>query len=396
MKVLFLSDVYYPRINGVSTSIRNSKINLERLGHSVHLIAPEYPFDTNKEKWITRIPSMSIPFDPEDRLMSYFKIRKLSNWIKKENFDIIHIHTPFVAHYFGLHLKNFLNIPCVETYHTFFEDYLHLYIPWLPKIFSKWFARRLSKRQCNKVDAVISPSPQMADILKKYGVSTSCEVIPTGIQASFFTQRDKKVFRTQYNIPLNKKVLLYVGRVAKEKNIEFLINVLNVLSQEDKDIILMITGQGPAEQEIEKKIISLNLQEKVKKLPYLDQENELPQCYAGADIFVFSSKTETQGIVPLEAMAQGTPVVAIAELGIASVIKDEEGALIAKDDIQHFCSQVKRLLDHRKFSIEQSKKAKKYVMENWSAEHMAENTINFYQKIIRESSAKKQLALNQP
>ena len=394
MKILFISDVYYPRINGVSTSIKSFKENLEQLGHEVRLIAPEYNNHLCSEKWIKRVPSFQVPYDPEDRLMNYFELKKLKKWVESEKFDLIHIHTPFMAHYFGLNLRKTLSIPCIETYHTFFEDYLHHYIPWLPEKFGRRFARWISRRQCNSVDGVVVPSKPMLDVLTQYGIDKPMSVIPTGIDKHFLTKRNSDVFKLNYQLPMDKKILLYVGRVAKEKNIEFLLHVVKNISREYKDILLLITGEGPADKDLDLKIKELGIYEFVKRLPYLDRGNELPQCYSAADVFVFSSKSETQGIVPLEAMAQGTPVVAIAEMGIASVIKNNEGAFATKDNLEEFVSCVKKLISNDKLHTSQSKKAYKYVKENWAASVQAEKVVSFYKASIKHNTKNIKLALN--
>ena len=394
MKILFISDVYYPRINGVSTSIKSFKENLEQLGHEVRLIAPKYSNHRCSEKWIKRVPSFQVPYDPEDRLMNYFQLRKLKKWVESEKFDLIHIHTPFMAHYFGLNLRKTLSIPCIETYHTFFEDYLHHYIPWLPEKFGRLFARWVSRRQCNSVDGVVVPSKPMLDVLTQYGIDKPMSVIPTGIDKHFLTKRSSDVFKLNYQLPMDKKILLYVGRVAKEKNIEFLLHVVKNISREYKDILLLITGEGPADKDLDLKIKEFGIYEFVKRLPYLDRSHILPQCYSAADVFVFSSKSETQGIVPLEAMAQGTPVVAIAEMGIASVIKNNEGAFATKDNLEEFVSCVKKLISNDKLHASQSKKAYKYVKENWAATAQAEKVVSFYKASIKHNTKNIKLALN--
>lgn len=229
---------------------------------------------------------------------------------------------------------------------------------------------------------MVVPSKPMLDVLTQYGIDKTMSVIPTGIDKHFLTKRNSDVFKLNYQLPMNKKILLYVGRVAKEKNIEFLLHVVKNLSKEYKDILLLITGEGPADKDLNLKIKELGIYEFVKRLPYLDQRNELPQCYSAADVFVFSSKSETQGIVPLEAMAQGTPVVAIAEMGIKSVISNNNGALASKDSVKDFSEKVEKLLVNKKFYEEQSNKAIDYVKNNWTAIKQAEKVMMFYSEII--------------
>lgn len=382
MKILYLSDVYFPRINGVSTSIRTFVEQMQHLGHVVHLIAPDYAVATEDESWIKRIPARSIYFDPEDKLMKWGAAMQKLPELRRENYDIIHVHTPFVAHYLGLRLARELNVPCIETYHTFFEDYLHHYLPVIPKSLARSIARAISKRQCNAVDAIAAPSKPMLDVLRAYGVKAEAEVIPTGLQQHSFTEADGQAFRLKYGIPLERPMLLFVGRVAFEKNISFLLEMTKVLIAKHPDVLLVVAGQGPAEESLHQLAQELALGNNIKFIGYLDRNTELNACYQAADIFVFASKSETQGLVLLEAMAQGTPVVAIAELGTASILIEGVGALIAPDNAQGFAARVDELLQHPEQCYELGKSALRYASENWTARRQAERMLHFYHHLI--------------
>ncbi|MDI1309203.1 MAG: glycosyltransferase [Methylotenera sp.] len=392
MKILFISDVYFPRINGVSTSIRTFVLQMQKLGHEVHLIAPDYDVVTEDEAWIKRIPARSIYFDPEDKLMKYGEALQLLPTLEKEKYDIIHVHTPFVAHYLGLTLATQLNIPCIETYHTFFEDYLHHYLPWMPKSIARGIARMISKRQCNAVDAIVAPSNPMLDVLRKYGVNVLSEVIPTGLQDTSFTEADGQAFRLKYGIALDRPMLLYVGRVAFEKNIDFLLEMTKLLAEKRPDVLLVVTGEGPAEASLHKLAKTLEIENNVQFIGYLDRNKELNACYESADIFVFASKSETQGLVLLEAMAQATPVVAIAELGTASILIEGKGALIAPDETAKFADRVHQLLLNPEHRFELGKRAKSYALDKWTATLQAQRMIKFYEEIIRNPSLRQAYA----
>lgn len=382
MKILYISDVYFPRINGVSTSIRTFVEQMQNLGHEVHLIAPDYAVATEDEAWIKRIAARSIYFDPEDKLMKWGAAMQKLPELRRENYDIIHVHTPFVAHYLGLRLARELNVPCIETYHTFFEDYLHHYLPVIPKSMARSIARVISKRQCNAVDAIAAPSKPMLDVLRAYGVKAEAEVIPTGLQQHSFKEADGQAFRLKYDIPLDRPMLLFVGRVAFEKNISFLLEMTKLLIAKHPDVLLVVTGQGPAEESLHQLALELELEHNIKFIGYLDRNTELNACYQAADIFVFASKSETQGLVLLEAMAQGTPVVAIAELGTASILIEGMGALIAPDNVEGFADRVHELLLHPEERYELGKSALGYASENWTAKLQAERMLHFYHHII--------------
>ncbi len=390
MKILFVSDVYFPRINGVSTSIRTFVEQMQNLGHEVHLIAPEYGVSTQDEAWIKRIPARSIYFDPEDKLMKYGEAVQRLPELRQQGYDIVHVHTPFVAHYLGLKLARELNVPCVETYHTFFEDYLHHYLPWIPKVMARGMAKMISKRQCNEVDAIVAPSQPMLEVLRGYGVKVMADVIPTGLQAHSFKEADGKAFREKYEIPLDRPMLLYVGRVAFEKNINFLLEMTKILIEQRPDVLLVVTGEGPAEASLHKLAKTLGIENNVKFIGYLDRNKELNACYQAADIFVFASKSETQGLVLLEAMAQGTPVVAIAELGTASILVEGQGAWIAADDTSMFAEKVYQLLMNPEEKFELGRRAKVYVLDKWTAKIQAERMLKFYSQLKNSQLMMKQ------
>jgi len=387
MNILFISDVFFPRVNGVSTSINTFATELRALGHQVTLIAPSYTDEDKEEEWIVRVPSHKIYFDPEDRLMNFGKLKALLPWIRDKHFDVIHIHTPFTAHYVGIHFGKKLDIPVVETYHTFFEDYLHHYLPFIPQFISRKLARTISRRQCNAVDGIVSPSKPMLDVLKQYGIKTPAEVVATGLDDSSFASVDGEHFRMSHDIPLIQPMLLFVGRVAHEKNIGFLLEMHEELIKKHPDALLVITGEGPAEESIKHSIDKLGISNKVRMIGYLDRSHELIACYKAADIFVFASKSETQGLVLLEAMAQGTAVVAIAELGTKSILIEGEGVLIAKDDINDFADKVSILLSDAPKRQMIGEKGRQYAKEKWGAGVLAKKVAKFYKSTINQKSS---------
>ena len=381
MNILLISDVYFPRVNGVSTSIRTFTYQLQSLGHHVQLIAPDYGVTTEDEAWITRVPARSIYFDPEDKLMKYNEVLRIAPALKAKRFDVVHIHTPFVAHYAGLKLSKLLQIPVLETYHTFFEDYLHHYLPWIPQFAARGLARLISKNQCNQVDAIVAPSQPMLDVLRTYGIDTLAEVIATGLQPSSFSTADGNAFKQKHGIAPERPMILYVGRVAHEKNIGFLLVVAKLLSDVMPDVLLVIAGEGPALPSLRALVKSHHIEKNVQFIGYLDRATELNSCYKSADVFVFASKSETQGLVILEAMAQGTPVVAIAELGTASILIEGQGALISTENESEFVQKVHSLLINPQRRQQLSESARKYAQQKWSAATQAERMVKYYMVI---------------
>lgn len=383
MRILMVSDVYFPRVNGVSTSIQTFALEMVAAGHEVTLIAPDYGTATEETFEIIRIPASKVPVDPEDRLMSYRKVLVLAERLKPRQFDILHIQTPFVAHYAGLALAYRLNIPVVETYHTFFEAYFDKYIKLLPSAWLRGAARRFSRRQCNSVHRVISPSEMMRDVLLDYGVRTPIEVVPTGIEHEQFSHGDGEKFRRQYAIREDWKVLVHVGRIAYEKNIDFLLVVVDNLRRSIPKLLLIIAGEGPARHDLEREVAARGMGANVLFVGYLRRDGEIQDCFCAGDAFVFASRTETQGLVLLEAMSLGVPVVSTAVMGTRAIMQAGRGGLVAEEDVDHFSGQVMRLLNDPELRDTLSAQAREYAAE-WSAPRLAQNMLNLYQLVLEE------------
>ncbi|HZV54384.1 MAG TPA: glycosyltransferase, partial [Rhodocyclaceae bacterium] len=326
-----LTDVYFPRINGVSTSIETFRADLAREGVRIKLVAPAYPTPhETADTW--RVPSRRLPFDPEDRLMRWRPLIDTAIQAAGTGVDLVHVQTPFAAHYAGVKMARRFNVPVITTYHTHFEEYIQHYLPLLPRQTLKAFARGIARHQCDDLDAVIVPSPAMRDTLLEYGVKAQMHVLPTGIPVSHFSHGDGSRFRARHAIPADRPMALFVGRVAHEKNIGFLLDAMTHAVRHCPELLLAIAGEGPALTFLQRQVEALRLDNHVRFVGYLDRRQELPDCYAAATVFAFASRTETQGLVLLEAMAAGLPVYALPCMGTKSIVEPQHGAVAARDD----------------------------------------------------------------
>ena len=186
----------------------------------------------------------------------------------------------------------------VATYHTLFEEYLQHYAKLIPASWLRGQARGFSRRQCNALDAVVVPSTAMRERLDSYGVTSPLHVLPTGIPMVQFAGGDGARFRRQFGIAEARPMALFVGRVAHEKNIGFLLEALVHALKARPDTLLVIAGEGPAMADLKAQTVALGVEASVQFIGYLDRKQALPDCYAAADVFVFASRTETQGLVP--------------------------------------------------------------------------------------------------
>ncbi len=380
LRILMISDVSFPRVNGVSTSIATFRQSLAELGHESTLIAPAYPAAAANEPGVLRVPSRGVPRDPEDRFMSRRHIERLYPSLASGGYDVVHIHTPFVAHYAGVALARRLRVPVVETYHTFFEEYLHHYVPFLPKALTRRLARRMSVSQCAAVDALVVPSRQMLERLCSYGITARAEVLPTGVDLARFRGGDGQAFRRQHRIPATRPVLVHISRVAHEKNIDFILRALVTVRQEVPEVLLVIAGEGPALGHLQQLTARLGLVPNVLFVGYLDRASTLLDCYRAGDAFVFASRTETQGLVLLEALALGVPVVSTAVMGTVDVLAGVQGAVVAPDEVGGFAASVVRVLKDPELRARLALAAPADAA-GWSAAAMAERLVALYRSL---------------
>lgn len=379
-----ISDVFFPRINGVSTSIHTFGTKLQELGVDVTLIAPEYAQPPVTDFKVVTVPSWPVPRDPEDRIMNFQRMLRCSEQLSSA-FSLVHIHTPFVAHYAGIRIAQRLGVPAVETYHTLFEGYFHHYLPFIPSAWLQGAARRLSRRQCNAADGIIAPTEPLAETLRGYGVTQPIEVIPTGIDVAPLQAGDRASFRLRHGIPPDRPVMLYLGRVAFEKNLGFLLNVVSAVREVIPDILLLVAGEGPAEAWVKAETERLGLGRSIKMVGYLSRDTELADCYHAADVFVFASRTETQGLVLLEAMATGLPVVSTAVLGTRAVMENTRGGVVASEEVDDFSEKVIQVLRSPVLRAELSREGQDSV-RGWDAAAQAERLHDYYLRILRSAT----------
>ncbi len=381
LRILKLSDVYFPRVNGVSTSIQTFRSSLERLGHEVSLVAPQYAPGAPVEPGIVRVPGRAVPRDPEDRLMRFRSLLEAGRRLAAQRpFDVIHVHTPFLAHYAGTRLARELGLPVVETYHTYFEEYFHHYLPFLPAGLLRLAARRLTVSQCAALDALVVPSRAMLEVLRRYGVEVPAEVVPTGLELERFRGGDRARFRASLGIEPDRPVLAHIGRVAFEKNIDFVLRMFARVRAARPETLLVIAGEGPASGHLRRLARELGVGEAVRWAGYLDRGGALLDCYRAADAFVFASRTETQGLVLLEAMALGVPVVSTAVLGTAEVLEDAAGAVVVEEDEQAFARAALAVLGDPALAARLGEGGRE-TAARWSADALAARLARLYDTV---------------
>lgn len=377
MKVALFTDTYKPQINGGASAVESIFNGLHELNHSAIVIAPRVKGEKSNEK-IHRIPSLVFPFLREHRLANLHSRVITPEFLIKNKIDIIHSHMPFSIGFLAARLAKKTGIPIVHTYHTFFEQYIH-YLK-IPKMFGLQSVRKFSYLYCQKCDGIIVPTISFKVILESYGVTRPIDICPTGIKIDKFQKGDRNLWREKLRIPSSAKILLFAGRIGKEKNIEFLIELMPDLLKRMKNVYFIIAGDGPLKTKLKEYASSLGVSGRVRFLGYVPSD-EMHNIYAAADLFVFSSVTETQGLVVLESMAMGVPVIAVPAYGIKDILNNGKGCYLANLNHREFTEKIILMLkkdNYTKMKISAIKYAGKFEIKNTTRQ-----LVNIYKKYLR-------------
>lgn len=394
MNIAIFTDAYWPRVNGVTVSVDLYAQALTRLGNKVIIVCPQYPDSEEHENnsagqnngngpSIIMVPSVPFLFSKEDRLAKHSKIFWVSKQLDEFVPDILHINTEFAVSEFAFYYAKLRELPVVFTYHTLWDEYISNYIPVVPEFLLKFITRQFFKLFLKKVDSVIIPSLVLKDNIKKHIANDRIFLLPTGIEPSLFkhSQFEIKNFREeierQYPVLSGKKILLFAGRVAREKNIDFLIKILPVIVAKHPDTVLLVVGDGPEFAALKRESARLNMENNCVFTGYLARP-DLALVYAISDIFVFPSLTETQGLVTIEAMISGIPVVAIGSMGTKTVMGGDNGGFMVNNDSEEFIARVLILLEDSELYNKKTTEAKEHA-KHWIIDNMIEKLIHIYQ-----------------
>lgn len=366
MNIGLFTETYYPELNGVATSVLTLKTELERMGHNVYVFTTTTPGAPEHEHNVFRVPSLPCVLVSERRVGMFYQ-PKLAGIIKKLNLDLIHTHTEFSLGIFGRIMAKELHLPMVHTYHTIYEDYTH-YIAKFKGLDkgAKAFVRTYTKFCCNAVQTVIVPTGKVKDLLTAYSVYRKIEVIPTGInldkfQESNYSEEEIQRLRIQYGMNKDDKVILYVGRLAKEKNLEEILEALPEFMEKHKEVKMAIVGSGPDKENLEKYAANLSCMDKIL---FLGEQpwDKIAKFYRLGDVFVSASSSETQGLTYIEAMASGLPVVAKKDRCLEGILENGYNGFVfeTREEMQESLEKVLFQYENINYSKNSREKVKQY------------------------------------
>ena len=389
MRIGLFTDTYPPFINGVSTSVLMLKQGLEKLGHEVYVVTVnDESFSYKEEDGILKIPSFPIGL-MNFRQTGIYPI-KAFNIIKKWKLDIIHSHTEFSIGTFARLISKQLNIPLVHTYHTMYEEYIYYITKGYFNSASKKLVEYLTLFLCDKtIDELIVPTEKTKELFKdKYKVKRYLYVIPSGIDTTRFYKENidkNEIINLKKDLGLKKTdfIVLYVGRIAKEKSIDFLINNFNSVLNRIPKAKMIIVGDGPDIKDLIDLTRKKGLENKIiftGKAPWTD----VPKYYSLCDLFVTASKTETQGLTVMEAMGASKPVVAIRDESFELMITDKKDGLFF-DDEKSYVDMIYEVYKNKKLRDEISFNAR-LTADKYSPYNYAKNVLKVYDKVISKDT----------
>ena len=378
LRVTMFTNNYLPFIGGVPISIERLRRGLEHLGDSTQIVAPRYRDQPSHEDAVVRVPSLLAMGEKREFRLANIFLARIRKQVRAFRPDVIHLHHPFWLGSLGLFMARQLRIPAIYTYHTRLEHYAH-FVPLPGMLFRNLISHALIKRFANRCDGVIVPTYSTEEYLRMIGVTTPTFVQPTGIEYERFQAvkpADVEALRKKLRLS-NEKVFISVARLSNEKNIDFIIEAIDRLRQEsDVPFRFLMIGDGHQRDRLQKKIDSLELGSHFTLVGAVQPE-EMALWYNLGDAFLFASKSETQGMVILEAMSAGLPVVAVRSSGIEDVVRDGLNGYKTPENQARWIEKAQRLLEDDKLRTELSDKARAFA-EDYSIEQFARDVRGIY------------------
>lgn len=391
MRIGLFTDTYPPFINGVSTSVNMLKNALEKKGHKVYVVTVNdsiLKYDYDDKEQVLRIPG--VPTGIYDYRISRIYPLKMINLVKSWNLDVIHSHTEFGIGIFARIFAKQFNIPLVHTYHTMYEDYIYYITHGYFDKSSKKIVEYLTKFYCDKTASeLIVPTAKTYRLFKeKYMFEKNIHIIPTGIEVDRFFEEsiNPKIvndLKKKLKITKNDKVIVFVGRLADEKNVDFLLNAHQKLIKKNKSLKLLIVGDGPDKEKFEGIAKELGISKNVIFTGKVAWE-DIPYYYHVADLFATASKSETQGLTVIEAMASNVvPIVIEDDAFYGTVIDGINGFIFKKED--EYINDVLKLLTDKKLNKTFSDQAR-IQSEHLSSNAYAESVLTVYDRAINHKN----------
>lgn len=385
MRVALFTNNYLPFCGGVTTSVETLRRGLEAAGHEAWVFAPRFPGADRPGARVLRYPSIQAPTYPEFALAVPIAPR-LAAKARALDLDVFHAHHPFLLGPAARRLARRLGRPLVFTYHTRYERYAH-YVP-LRRAWVERAAVHLSTRFAARADAVIAPSARIRDELRERGVTAPIAVIPTGVDVSHFTPGDRAAARREVGLDPDDPIVLYVGRLDPEKSVERVLAAFERIAGTVPAARLVLVGQGTQAAALRAQAGRSAAAARVHFVG-VRPHDALPAWYRAADVFLFASETETQGLVLAEAGACGLPAVAVSAPGCDEVVRDGETGILTKPEPAALADAAIGLLLDGARRAAMSARAREVAARDFDAHLQIERTLAVYAEARARAAARR-------
>lgn len=377
MRIGIFTNNYLPNPYGVTRSIETFRRELEKRGHDVFIFAPHWKGYKDENPNIFRYPSIDIKMKFRFPLAIPYSW-KMNKIIKKLDLDVIHAQHPNLLGSVAMKWAKQKEIPLIFTWHTLYDHYAH-FVPFIPVKFSAEYIIRKAVKFANLADAVIVPTDSITPIIRAWGVENK-NIIPvaTGVLEEEFENANRNKIREKYKIKKNEVVLLINSRLTSEKNVEFVFrSVKNIIKE--GSVKFLVVSDGYLKLELEDFCKKEGIKEKVIFTGELGRE-DVGYCYAASDIFVYGSKSETQGMIITEAMYMGLPIVALSATGINSLVLNNGNGFLVQEKESEFEEAVLKLIDDKDLRKKFSETSTRIARQNFTSSICAERLLKVYQK----------------
>lgn len=378
MRVGLFTNNYLPFRGGVTTAVETLRLGLEALGHRVWVFAPAAQPPHPDPPFVFRYPSIPAPTYPGFSVPLPVS-RRLGRLARDLALDVVHVHHPFLLGVTGRRLARRQRRPLVFTYHTRYEKYAH-YVP-LPARLVRSLAVRLACRFADSADLIVAPSDHVADMLRQRGVGAPVTVIPTGVDLELFSPGSRERARRRLGLPAEGLICLYTGRLDREKSLERVLDSFESVAAAVPTTTLHLVGKGSHSQALEQRAAALRAGRRIVFHGGLARES-LPDYYRAADLFLFASETETQGLVLAEAHACALPAVAVRASGVDEVVTDGETGLLTKGETGEMADAAIGLLLDAGRRAAMGQAARRLAEARFSARTQVETMVAHYEALI--------------
>ncbi|NTW26782.1 MAG: glycosyltransferase family 4 protein [Candidatus Moranbacteria bacterium] len=382
MRVAIFTNNYLPNPYGVAGSIESFRKEFEKLGHNVYIFAPETKGYVNENPHVFFYSALNLRFKNIKFPIAIPYSYRVDRILEKLEIDVVHCQHPNLLGSAGKKWAQKKNVPLVFTWHTLYDKYAH-FVPLIPSSWAAKWAIGNAVGFANDCDQIVVPTQGVKNIIEAWGViNENIVAIPTGVQESLVATDGREKARHEYEITDDEIVITLVCRITPEKNVLFLANAMKNILQKNEKAIFVLAGDGSDLAEVKKMLTNDKIGQRFRFFGIVNSE-EKSRIYAMSDIFVYASKSETQGMVLTEAMSAGLPIVAVEATGAKDLVENGQTGFLVEENETAFVNAVQKLIDGENLRKSFGENARKIAMEKYTSQACAAKMLAVYEEVVK-------------